>query len=362
MPAKRKAPEKRSHRPKKPTTRPRGPAPTPPPGPKRRPRRLVQVPESLIIRAPVGLLPPAPSDVTANLPAAGALMLPEQPIIALTGLSQLDTTAKERKALMADFPPDQVDIKPTGECYVAHIHLRRQLSVVLGPGAWGMQPMGKPTVHEGQWMVMAWALFIRGKAVSWTWGGARYQANNPRASWSDALETTKSDALARLCKDIPMAGQCWDRRHNDRFKREQCVLVYDNTNDGTKLHWRTLDREPFLGEQGIHPDSPNADKYQGRQAPPAGGGTTPPAGSGAAPRAGSTSATGARLISDLQVKRLLKIANSIGWKKHELLRFLREDCKLKPAEGKADDLWHLCAAITRSRYDQIINDIQTATA
>lgn len=349
MPAKRKTPKKRSVRPSKTKLK------------LVRRKRTARSIEALVIRAPVGLLPTAPGEVTAHLPAAGALMLPEQPIIALAGLSQLDTTREERETLMEDFPPEQVDIKPTGECYVAHIHLRKRLSIILGPGAWGMQPMGKPTVHAEQWMVMPWALYIRGKALSWTWGGARYQEKNPRASWSDALETTKSDALARLCKDIPMAGQCWDRRHNDRFKREQCVLVYNNTDkDGVKLHWRTLDREPFLGEQGIHPESPNADKYQGQQMPSAEGGTQPQPG-GAPPRAGSTSGTGARLISDPQAKRFLKIADEIGWKKHELIRFLREECKLKPAEGKPDDLWHLCVAIARTDYDKIVDDIQTAT-
>ena len=212
-----------------------------------------------MLRGPAELL--SRSDVPPNLPEHGALSLPEQPIISLSGLSTSDLSITERAALLADFANDEVDIKPTGECYVAHIHLRKRLSLTLGAGAWGMQPMGAPVVHAGTWMVMAWAMFIRGRALSWTWGGAKYQENNPRASWSDALETTKSDALSRLCKDIPMGGQCWDRRHNSRFRRDTCVLVYVDYKDGTETWWRTLDRDPFPGEKGVHPDSPNAGQY-----------------------------------------------------------------------------------------------------
>ncbi len=298
------------------------------------------------IRAPVGLLPPVDTG-SLVMPSAGALVMPEQPIIALAGLSTLVTSMRERKALLANFPPEKTDIKPTGECYVAHIHLRVRLAMVLGVGAWGMQPMGKPLTIEEEWIVAPWALYIRGHALSWTWGGARYQKKNKRMTWSDALETAKSDALSRLCKDIPMASQCWDRRHNDRFKREHCVLVYVETKDGTVLWHRTIDREPFAGERGAHPESPNAKSY------------TPPA---AAPaQAGQTRASGPRKISEKQAKRLMAIAKQVGWTKQELFRYLKDTCKLRPAEGKPEDLWHLCVAVTMNNYDSVIGEIEQGT-
>ena len=208
-------------------------------------------------------------------------------------------------------------------------------------------------IKTSRGIVMAWALFLRGKAISWTWGGARYQPNNRRASWSDALETTKSDALSRLCKDIPMAAQCWDRRHNDRFKRGHCVLVYVRTDDGTETWWRTLDRDPFRHETGCHPESPNVDRYV---APLEG----PTQASGGSPaEAGQTKATGPRVVSTAQAKRLLAIATEVGWTKVELAHFLRTECKLKPAEGKPDDLWHLCQVVPRRDYDGLIDAVQS---
>lgn len=317
---------------------------------------------AIAIRAPVGLLPPASADVPSLiLPAAGALTLPEQPIIALAGLSTLVTTIDEREALLADFPPEKIDIKPTQECYVSHIHLRVRLSMVLGVGAWGMQPMGQAVPIGGEFIVMPWGLYIRGHALSWCWGGARYQPKNKRSSWSDALETTKSDALARLCKDIPMASQVWDRRHNDRFIDGHCVLVYVRTDDGTVTWWRTLDRRPFRDETGCHPESPNVDAYTpplrlAPESPKASGGSK--ASRGAAPEAGRTDATGPRVVSTPQAKRLMAIATEVGWTKTELHHFLQTECKLKPAEGKADDAWHLCAVVPRRDYDGIIDAIQ----
>ncbi len=313
--------------------------------PRKRTRKRTSTPALVQIRAPVGMLPTV-SDVTSQLvmPAAGALVMPDQPIIALAGLSTLVTSLRERKELLAKFEPEKIDIKPTGECYVAHIHLRERLSIVFGVGAWGMQPMGMPTPIEEEWVVAPWALYIRGHALSWTWGGARYQKKNKRQTWSDALETIKSDALKRLCKDIPMAGQCWDRRHNDRFKRNHCVLVYVETRDGTELWWRTKDLAPFPGEKGAHPESPNVDGYEAPAAAP--------------PQAGRSRASGPRKISEKQAKRLLKIADQRGWKKHEVLAFLRDSCKVTPEEGKPADLWHFSVAILMNDYDGIVDVIE----
>lgn len=300
---------------------------------------------ALAIRAPIGVLPPDHLEPPV-MPAPGALTLPEQPVITLPGLSLLANalTAKETRGLMADFRTDKINIKPTGEVFISHIHLRVRLSTVLGVGSWGMQPKGKPTPMHDEWIVMPWELKIRGYSLSWTWGGARYRAANKRQSWSDALETTKSNALMRLCKDIPLGGQVWDDRHNDRFKSRHCVLVYVKTKDGTELSWRTKDHSPFRGEAGAHPESPNLDTYTSPEAAPA--------------QSGRTEASGPRLITEKQAKRLLRIAADAGWKKHEVVAFLRDTCKISPAEGKPADQWHLSVAVPMKDYDTIVSDIQ----
>lgn len=323
------------------------------PRPKRRPPLSPST--ALVLRAPVasGILP-NPHEVPPVMPTGSSALLPEQPIITLSGLSQSAFSTKERLALLKDFDAVQVSIKPTGEVYIQHMHLRRRLSLVLGIGQWGLQPMAKPQVNDNQWMVMPWALFVRGNAISWTWGGARYQSSNKRASWSDALETTKSDALSRLCKDFPVGSQCWDERHNDRFKAEQCVLVYVTNKDGqTEVLWRTVDKRPFFGEKGIHPESPNRTRYE---APLAGAGQ-PTIDVEGSPQSSQTG-TVRRITSD-QIKRLLKIAREVGWKKSELIRYFTEMRKLKPAKGKPADMWHLSAVIVQgNHYDGIISDIQ----
>ncbi len=57
----------------------------------------------------------------------------------------------------------------------------------------------------------------------------------------------------------------------------------------------------------------------------------------------------------------MAIAKQVGWTKVELFRYLKEQCKLTPAENKPDDLWHLCVAITMNDYDSIIADVEAGT-
>ncbi len=78
------------------------------------------------------------------------------------------------------------------------------------------------------------------------------------------------------------------------------------------------------------------------------------------PQAGETR-TGPRLVSTKQAKRLMAIATEVGWTKRELTNFLKTECHLKVAEGKHDDLYHLCLVVPRRDYDGIIDAIQAGT-
>ena len=77
--------------------------------------------------------------------------------------------------------------------------------------------------------------------------------------WSDILETVKSNALMRLCKDLGIASECWDKRFTTDFKAQYCVKVWVESKN--RPQWRRLDSEPFYKETGLVQDSPNQEQY-----------------------------------------------------------------------------------------------------
>jgi hypothetical protein len=103
-----------------------------------------------------------------------------------------------------------------------------------------------------------WALYAQGQFISAAVGGAEYQEENNRMTWSDVLETIKSNALMRLCKDLGIASECWDKKFTRKFQQEYCVQVWvDGKN---RPLWRRMDSPAFYKEKGPTDDSPNKEK------------------------------------------------------------------------------------------------------
>lgn len=167
----------------------------------------------------------------------------------------------------------------THNCYLTQVEYRRLLNAVFGPGAWGLRRMTAPEEIGGTVMVV-YALVVRGCVVSEAPGEADYQPNNPRQSKATAMESAKSNALMRVCKDLGIASQCWDRRWGEKFKDEHCLMV--KTKNSQKPLWRRQDSKPFWDEIGPWgaQGSPRSDERpppaqtggQRRQTAPAGSG------------------------------------------------------------------------------------------
>ena len=102
-------------------------------------------------------------------------------------------------------------------------------------------------------------MYANGQFIAYAVGGAEYRETNQRMNWSDVLETVKSNALMRLCKDLGIASECWNKRFSESFKVSHCFKVFRQ--GANKPQWRLIDSEPFYNETGIANDSPNRDKY-----------------------------------------------------------------------------------------------------
>lgn len=174
----------------------------------------------------------------------------------------IDELAKWQGVSSAPELEEMYDILPTGELYLGQMHYRRILNKAFGQGGWALVPMDpRPVVTGDQGkgtsqLVQVWALIAHGRYVSEAMGGAEYNPANSRMLWSDACETVKSNAVMRLCKDLGLAGDCWDRRYIAQWKKKHAIAVWvakkyqQNGQWKVKgdLQWRRADADPVRNE------------------------------------------------------------------------------------------------------------------
>jgi len=170
------------------------------------------------------------------------------------GFGRAQISKDEAATLAAPMELDELAILPGGEVYPPQVFLRRKLNATFGPGGWGLRPCANPQM-QGRTIVQPWLLMVRDQPVSVAYGEADYQEENKRTTWATALESCKSNALMRCCKDLGIAGECWDRRFQHQFRDQHCVLVkvkaYNRRSQQHELDewWRRRDDPPFPEEQ-----------------------------------------------------------------------------------------------------------------
>ncbi len=161
--------------------------------------------------------------------------------------SQLMLSDEEIRALQEVFPDDAVEIRPNdGLIYIPHIHISNRLNRVLHPGQWA-------TICRRHWldrlMVERWkdgkkadvaqttmygeyVLVIRGCFVGESIGGHPYVASNAKTNFSDALESTRAEALRRICgKTLGVGSQVWDPSYARNWVQQ---YAYQNKGDWAK--------------------------------------------------------------------------------------------------------------------------------
>jgi genome maintenance protein MGM101 len=158
-------------------------------------------------------------------------------------------TSEQASVLAKPIPEEELDILPTGEVYASQVRYRRVLNEAFGPMGWALLPVSQPQ-KENATVAREYALYAGGQFIAEAWGEQEYDAKNSRMSYPTALESVKSNALMRCCKDLGIASECWDRQFTERWKEKFAVAVWcaataDWNRGKKKKLWRRKDAKPF---------------------------------------------------------------------------------------------------------------------
>ena len=202
-------------------------------------------------------------------------------------------TQAQQAALVVDADDSIIDLKPTGEIYVAGAFWRKRLNEVFGPLGWGVRGMtpqmdlhesgghdqGKSTMYREVFLLVARCSRcqrsmsaceclgpLEAYCVSTTYGAQDYHPSNKRMSFDDAAEGALTNGLMRCCKDgLGLYGNIWEPQFAKAAQRRLGVKVHCRTWDNkVRAVWRRLDGVQVDGEVGVAEDSPNQDAYAER--------------------------------------------------------------------------------------------------
>lgn len=185
--------------------------------------------EAALIRAPDPndaelMVPSVPQGVEVPLTPAQARVESVAAALdaAYKNASNLKLTPEEAKALEEDFPDEAFRRGAGGDdrlIYIEHAYLRQRLNKVLGIGAatpirrreWAEEfTYWKDNVQKkGVRVYVDLALLVRGCLVGEAIGDAIYYPDNAKTTYSDALESAKSNAFRRCCKELGVGLQAW---------------------------------------------------------------------------------------------------------------------------------------------------------
>lgn len=166
------------------------------------------------------------------------------------GASCLEVTPEQAAALEAPFPDDEIEILPTGEPYVPNGRYRARLNQVFGHGRWALLP-AQDHVMDGKTVVQLWVLVVAGHVVAIA-PGAGAAGFDP--DLAQQLESAKSNALTRACKDLGIGLFLAQKRWAETFRERYCIQVdaKDRENKDWRRCWRRVDGIPFNYEGTIY--------------------------------------------------------------------------------------------------------------
>ena len=175
---------------------------------------------------------PPPEKVTATQARVEAVA--DALKVAYANASQLKLTPEEAKALAEDFPDEAFRLGAGGDpnlIYIEHAYLRMRLNSVLGVGA-AVPIRRREWAEEFQYYkdgqrktgIRVYAdivLVVRGCVVGESIGDAVYYPENAKTNYSDALESAKSNAFRRCCKEFGVGLQAWLKGWCEGWKARQ---------------------------------------------------------------------------------------------------------------------------------------------
>lgn len=155
----------------------------------------------------------------ATIPKAPVAM--EKPSYAsgFEGIASGRFSAEEEAILLAPVDPQDVLIRPDGIVYLPAVWYRKRLLKAFGPGGWAIAPRGEAKLADNL-IVYPGALFVQGRYIDEATGECGYQPSNRTMSYADALEGARSALLTRVCKNIGVAMELWDKEWVAKWQKE----------------------------------------------------------------------------------------------------------------------------------------------
>ena len=166
-------------------------------------------------------------------------------------VGQLIIDDRQAEILTAAVPDEEIDVRPDGFIYVSHEYCRRQLNAAFKPLGWSLieaSPlMQRPGTSE--WY-MKFVMMVGGVYAGASMASRSLNDENRNQDLSDVYEAIKSDALRRICKDLGLGLEAWNKRRAKQWRDEYCIRMLVRTKNGNKPMWRRRDADPFLGWDG----------------------------------------------------------------------------------------------------------------
>lgn len=147
----------------------------------------------------------------------------------------LELTEKQNDILYSSVKDYDVFIKPDGLIYLSWMKYSERLNKAFGGTSWVMLPEGTPKVMQQKNLIIwGFHFVIKGIYSGFAIGEQQY-FDNGRMTYGEACEGAKSNALMRLCKNIGIGLELWDKNFIDRWVKTYAVSYQDR--DG-KTKWK----------------------------------------------------------------------------------------------------------------------------
>jgi len=130
----------------------------------------------------------------------------------------LDATDEQKAILFAPLKPSDIEINTyTGDVYLPWQFFAKRLTKAF-PLAWTMIPQGNPKISTsvGIW---GFTLMIKGVHMGFAMGQKRITGNS-KMTYGDIIESTKSNALSRLCKGLGIGIELYDKDYSENWKKK----------------------------------------------------------------------------------------------------------------------------------------------
>lgn len=145
------------------------------------------------------------------------------------GVGRAPFTKDQQAVLGAPLSDTEIHIRPDdGNLYLPGVYYRRRLNEAFGIGGWGLVPVSQvvdksggknPAVFYGA------RLYVLGRFVAESTGKGTWIQDNAKSDYGTALESAKTDALTRCCKDIGIATELWDPDVANGWRAKHCLKV-----------------------------------------------------------------------------------------------------------------------------------------